>query len=71
MAKRSDDARLTELELRYMQLERIVEELSDVVASQQRALDRLGAELARAAARLRELGDRAEGPIPDEKPPHY
>jgi len=71
MSKRTDGDRLTDLELRYMKLERLVDELSDVVATQQRSLDRLGAELARAIARLHDLGERSEGPIPDEKPPHY
>jgi SlyX protein len=71
MSKRNDGDRLTDLELRYMKLERLVDELSDVVATQQRTLDRLAGELHAALSRLREIGDRAEGAIPDEKPPHY
>jgi uncharacterized coiled-coil protein SlyX len=62
-------ARLTELELKYMRLERTVEELSGVVAEQQKTIDRLLAQLSATTARVRDLGDLA-GPG-DEKPPHY
>ncbi len=62
-------ARLTELELKYMRLERTVEELSGVVAEQQKTIDRLVAQLGAAVARLRDLGQEA-GPG-DDKPPHY
>ncbi len=62
-------ARLTELELKYMRLERTVEELSGVVAEQQTTIDRLLAQLAATTARVRDLGESA-GPG-DEKPPHY
>ena len=62
-------ARLTELELKYMRLERTVEELSGVVAEQQKTIDRLLAQLAATASRVRDLGDAA-GPG-DENPPHY
>jgi len=61
-------ARLTELELKYMRLERHVEELSGVVAAQQKTIDALVAELRSATARLRDLGEAAP---PTEKPPHY
>lgn len=61
-------ARLTELELKYMRLERHVEELSGVVAEQQKTIDALVKELSSATARLRDLGQDAP---PAEKPPHY
>ena len=61
-------ARLVELELRYMTLERELGELSRVVAAQQRVIDALAAE----AKRRREREEaQAEPPIPDERPPHY
>jgi predicted mannosyl-3-phosphoglycerate phosphatase (HAD superfamily) len=50
------DARLVDLELRFMKLERFTHELSDVVAEQGQKIDRLTLE-----------GE----PPPDEKPPHY
>ncbi len=65
-------ARLTELELKYMRLERHVEELSSVVADQQKTIDALVKELQMATARLRALNDDyGEATQPAEKPPHY
>jgi uncharacterized coiled-coil protein SlyX len=61
-------ARLTELELKYMRLERTVEELSGVVAEQQKTIDSLVKELSSATARLRDMGQDAPT---TEKPPHY
>jgi uncharacterized coiled-coil protein SlyX len=61
-------ARLTELELKYMRLERTVEQLSDVIAEQQKTIDTLVKELSAATARLRDMGQDAAGA---EKPPHY
>ena len=63
-------ARLTELELKYMRLERTVEELSSVVAAQQKTIDALVVELHSTSSRLRDMGESA--PTTDtEKPPHY
>lgn len=64
----SVSARLTELELKYMRLERTVEALSGVVAQQQKTIDGLVAELRTATARLHDAGEPAP---PAEKPPHY
>lgn len=63
--------RLVELELRYMEMVRLVEELSSVVAEHSRSLDKVHAQLAAATLRLRDLSDRHEGPAGDDKPPHY
>lgn len=61
------EQRIVDLEVRYMKLERTVEELSSVVAEQQKTIDRLVSELSAQGARLRDLPD----PTTDEKPPHY
>jgi uncharacterized coiled-coil protein SlyX len=61
-------ARLVDLELRFMALERFTHELSDVVAEQGRTIEALVAE----TKRLRGLApesDRDE--TVREKPPHY
>ncbi len=59
------ERRLTDLELRYMKLERHVDELSSVVAEQQKLIDRL-------IAHVRENPVTAQSaPTEDEKPPHY
>ncbi len=60
-------ARLTELELKIMHLERTVEQLSTVVADQQKTIDALVGELRNTTARLRDLGEA----VPGDKPPHY
>ncbi len=65
------EERLVELELRTMELRKMVEELSTVVASHERTIERISAQLSTATARLRDLSDRAEGAIGDDKPPHY
>ncbi len=57
-----------DLELRFMQQERLTEELNQVVVEQQRALDRLALEM----RTLREqLLAGAEPMLKDERPPHY
>jgi SlyX protein len=61
------EPRLVDLELRFMKLERYAQQLSDVVAEQQRRIDALTAE----AKRLRERAEGAEPAIANERPPHY
>lgn len=63
----ADESRLVDLELKYMELQRTVEELSDVVATQQRDLDRTVALLRRMQQRMIDLGQD----VPNEPPPHY
>jgi uncharacterized coiled-coil protein SlyX len=61
------EERLVDLELRFMKLERYAQELSDVVADQQRQIESLTAE----TRRLRE-GSPDEGPaVANDRPPHY
>lgn len=63
----ASDARLVDLELKYMVLQKTLDDLGDVVARQQRELDRAAEALRRLEGRLRDVGDD----IPDERPPHY
>jgi SlyX protein len=68
------DRRITDLELRYMGLEKLTHELSDVVAAQGRLIDSMRAELAAQAQRLltRAAGDDGDrNTLLDERPPHY
>jgi SlyX protein len=63
-----DDDRLTELELRYMVQQDLLQKLSDVVLQQGRDIERLRRELEAMRGRLN------EGPAlmpADDKPPHY
>ncbi|HVE84603.1 MAG TPA: SlyX family protein [Myxococcales bacterium] len=62
--------RITELELRFTEQERLLQELSGVLFSQQRELDALRAEVAHLRQKLAAepgLVDAAE----NDPPPHY
>ena len=61
------DARLVDLEMRYTHLERLFEDLSGVVAQQQKVIDALTKSLTDAHARIAALGSGQ----PNERPPHY
>ncbi len=63
------EERLVELELRFTHQQRFIDELSDVVARQQRDLDAV-------LERLRTMQAAGTGAAPlaaphDERPPHY
>jgi SlyX protein len=65
-----DESRLIELELRYMQQQELLQQLNDVLYTQQRALDVLTAEVELLKRKL-----EGEPGLVDarqhEKPPHY
>lgn len=59
------EARLVALEIRYTHLERLVDELNQVIFGQQKVIDRLSAEVTL-------LRNNASGTTaPSERPPHY
>jgi uncharacterized coiled-coil protein SlyX len=66
MAK-STDERLIELEAAHMHLEKLVDQLNEVVTLQHAELERLK----RTVAALREQLAGLTAGAPDEKPPHY
>lgn len=65
-----DESRIVELELRYMQQQELLQELSDVLYAQRRELDMLRAEVEQMRKKL-----EGEPGLVDarqhEKPPHY
>lgn len=66
------DARLTELEIRFSHQDRYLQELNDIVVSQQKTIDRLEKEildLKRSANQ--EAGVSNQRTLKDDKPPHY
>ena len=73
----TEESRLVDHELRNMQLERLVEELSSVVADQSKTIDRLRADLAALAARQLAGGEGDRGELDAvqayerDRPPHY
>jgi len=62
------DARITELEIRYTHQQRLLEELSDVVAEQARVLDQVTKEVAALRLRVAALGEDEPS---NDPPPHY
>ncbi|MCG8649515.1 MAG: SlyX family protein [Pirellulales bacterium] len=65
--------RLTELEVQLSHVQRLYEQLNDVVTEQTMAADRAQRrveELERQVRRLKEKVQEPEDPL-DEKPPHY
>jgi SlyX protein len=68
VAEREDlEARIVDLELRFMRQEKLSDELSAVIAEQQRAIDRLVAELRTLRHQVASISE----PVKDEPPPHY
>ncbi len=67
------EARLTALEETVAHLARIVEDLSEVIARQDRVIDRLSARLAllAEAEAQRQADEGAAIPLTDQRPPHY
>ena len=63
----SVDKRLVDLELRFMKLERFADDLSGVVAEQQKTIDMLTAHVRRLTARSVGAEDDPKG----DPPPHY
>jgi SlyX protein len=61
------EQRLVDLEVRYTHLEQLVQELNDVVFTQQQTIERLLRQLGELSARVMD----SDGSTPGEKPPHY
>ena len=62
---RSADDRLTDLEMRFMEQQVLLEELSDLIREQRTLIDQLKLDLVRVAQQI-------EPPeSPNERPPHY
>ncbi len=63
----------TEIEERLAHLERLAEELNEVVSRQATEIDRLTARVAMLMEReaMREAGETGGVIVGDEKPPHY
>jgi SlyX protein len=64
------DDRLTELELRYTRQQALLQELSDVLFTQQRELDALKLEVSALRSRLAGI-EELPSIGPAERPPHF
>ncbi len=65
------DSRLNSLEMKLMDQEQIVQDLSDMVNQQWQEIERLKAKLVSAQERLVTLEESLPGQNQPEKPPHY
>jgi SlyX protein len=66
-----NDSRLTEVEVRYSYLERLVRDLSSVLHEQQRLIDAISIRLERVESLVAEAVSQPHERHPYEKPPHY
>ena len=67
-----DETRLNNIEMKLAHHEMTLEELHQVIYSQQKTIDKLEVLLTSLTKRLQEaMGDGTEIRGPDEKPPHY
>jgi SlyX protein len=64
------DEKHIELETKIAFLEQSINELSDVLYTQQQTLDALQQNMAQISGKLRDTAEQAEQPA-DSKPPHY
>lgn len=64
------DRRLAEVELRFMEQQKLLEDLSSVVYAQQQALDLATARLAQLEKKLNSEPGLVDARA-DERPPHY
>ena len=64
------EQRISELELRFTEQQDLVQQLSDVVYQQQKALDLISAELRTMRKKLEGEPGMVDAKA-DEKPPHY
>lgn len=66
------EQRLIELETRLSHHEKMAEDLSDVLAEQQRTIDLLTVQLRRLTERMRDMAAGwSPSPQDDKPPPHY
>ena len=65
------ETRLTDLEMKLMDQEQTVQDLSDMVNLQWQEIERLKAKLVSAQERLVTLEESLPGQNQPEKPPHY
>ncbi len=66
-----DDKRLTDLELKFMEQEQAISELSDIVNRQWQEIEQLKRKLSHTHERIVTLEDTLPASPGNEKPPHY
>lgn len=66
-----EDNRLTDLEIKFMEQEQAISELSDIVNRQWQEIEQLKRKLIHAHDRIVTLEDAAPDAPANDKPPHY
>lgn len=67
----SHEARLTELEIRITEQDKIIEDLSGEIAEQWKIIDHLRTKLSALTTRFLELEEQTQPDIPVTRPPHW
>ncbi|MFK4823736.1 SlyX family protein [Paenochrobactrum sp. BZR 588] len=67
----SHETRLTELEIRITEQDKIIEDLSGEIAEQWKVIDHLRAKLSALTTRFLELEEQTQPDIPVTRPPHW
>ncbi|QDT11414.1 SlyX family protein [Planctomycetes bacterium K23_9] len=67
------DKRVTELEMQLAHLQRMFDQLNDVVTDQSMRLDKIALEQKKLREKVQNSQTGSDGPVDplDEKPPHY
>lgn len=65
------DRRLNDLELKFMEQEQSLNDLSDIVNKQWEEIEKLRRQLSRTGDRIESLEESLPDSTPVEKPPHY
>ncbi|CAM1633388.1 SlyX family protein [Bartonella sp. B10834G6] len=63
--------RLTEVEIKLAEQERLVDELSSVLAEQWKTIDQMDKKLTALTKRFLELEEQSQPDIPVTRPPHW
>jgi len=65
------EKRIMDLEIKLSYMEDFMNQIQEVVVQQTKDIEKLKNENKLMAQRIKEIGDSAEGDIPNRKPPHY
>jgi SlyX protein len=69
---KTEQERLTDLEIRYTHQTETIHDLHEVVWAQERRIAALEGQVSKLLAYLRETGNSGSNePLPHERPPHY
>ncbi len=71
MAKKTDQQRITEMEMELTHLQRDYEALNEVLLAQQKTIDHLQRSIVRLESKVDATGEAEVRDAESERPPHY